>query len=201
MAHGTELSAWEETTGLARQPHQPTTFLRPWEGPDALAPAGNIDFVTVMTPCLALVGGTGMTREARTEWLMAARVALADVPHDLLQRGAKAAMASADHPSKIVPAILAEVKSAIEARRRNAAPGTPRETERPQNDPSYCTPEEAAKILARHGVGKNVAVSDRPWAPAEQTVGSGEPGRRPSREDYIRLFGIDPDAQREADAG
>lgn len=71
-----------------------------------------------LTPCLALVGGTGMTSVARTEWLMAARHALGDIPADLLARGAKAASLVADHPSKIVPAINAAIRDELGYRQR-----------------------------------------------------------------------------------
>lgn len=75
---------------------------------------------SAVSPCLALVGGVGMNMEARTEWLLAAHVALDGIPEDLIKRGARAAMLKADHPSKIIPAIMAEIEGALELRRASA---------------------------------------------------------------------------------
>lgn len=61
-----------------------------------------------MTPALALVSGSGLTREARTEWLKSAYLILGDVRPDVLAAATKIAMRTVDHPSRIVPAILRE---------------------------------------------------------------------------------------------
>ena len=58
-----------------------------------------------------------MDEDTRTEWYKAAWIALEGIPTDLLFRGAKAALATADHPSKIVAAITKEVGKTWEDRR------------------------------------------------------------------------------------
>lgn len=73
--------------------------------------------MNALAPCLTLVGGTGMDEETRVEWYKAAWMALEGIPVDLLERGAKAALAKADHPSKIVAAIMREVGETWENRR------------------------------------------------------------------------------------
>lgn len=62
-----------------------------------------------MVPCLTLASGATHTREARREWLAAADMMLGDVDPQRLAAAAKVAMRRADHPSKIVPAIQAEL--------------------------------------------------------------------------------------------
>lgn len=74
--------------------------------------------MTALTPMLALTGGIGMTEDNRVEWLKAAGMALAHLPADLLKHGAKAAMRTADHPSKIVPTIIAATEDDYDARKR-----------------------------------------------------------------------------------
>jgi hypothetical protein len=66
-------------------------------------------FAAAILPCLALVAPMSMNEEDRKLWLRAAYVALGHIPFDLLALGAKAAMASCTHPSKIVPTILEHV--------------------------------------------------------------------------------------------
>lgn len=57
-----------------------------------------------------------MGESEREAWLHAAWLALRHLPDDLIERGAKAAMQTADHPSKILPAIMAEVAGSYRAR-------------------------------------------------------------------------------------
>lgn len=78
------------------------------------------DFATCVTPCLSLVGGVGMNREDRREWLNAAYRVLGEVPADLLRKGADRAMVTVDHPSKIVPAIMAAISDEWAFRKRTA---------------------------------------------------------------------------------
>ncbi|MDO7841095.1 hypothetical protein [Sphingomonas immobilis] len=84
-----------------------------------LIPVSRSEFAAELVPCLALVSGVGMSGEDQKTWLNAAYKALDGIPIALLKRGAAAAMAKADHPSKIVPAIMAEVREPW-AWRRNA---------------------------------------------------------------------------------
>lgn len=68
-----------------------------------------IQFAAIIAPCLHLVAPMSMDEDDRKLWMRAAYSALAHIPFDLLSLGAKAAMASCTHPSKIVPAILEHV--------------------------------------------------------------------------------------------
>lgn len=94
-----EPTPWEEINppmALAPQPERPLA---------CLAPATSDQFRNELTACLALVVPVGMTEEARREWLMVAWETLKHLPADILASGCAAARKTADHPSKIVPAI------------------------------------------------------------------------------------------------
>lgn len=149
-----------------------------------------------MTPCLQLVAPVGMDEDSQDTWFEAARKALADIPIGLLQRGVAAAMRKADHPSKIVPAIMAHIGDdwqwRIDRQAALDAPALPAPSGAPSDPP---TPEEAASICRRYGVGRFSKHQDRadPHAPTQVDGRNPDrPCRAPSREDYIRLFGIDP---------
>lgn len=58
-----------------------------------------------LAPCLTIAAPSGMSLDDRTEWFMAAAGFLSSVPAGLLKEAAQAAVC--DHPSKIVPAVLA----------------------------------------------------------------------------------------------
>jgi hypothetical protein len=113
-----EPTAWEDInpgTALARRPAQLATCS------DRLRPATNIEFRNELTACLILVVPAGMTEEARGEWLRIAWATVGHLPADLLAIGCEKARETADHPSKIVPIIIAETTERME-RRRAAAP-------------------------------------------------------------------------------
>lgn len=100
-------TAWEEIN--------PVTDLVPQLGPrlpslDRLQPATNEAFRNELTACLALVVPVGMTEESRREWLAVAWKSLDHLPADVLAMGCKIARQKCDHPSKIVPTIIAETK-------------------------------------------------------------------------------------------
>lgn len=86
---------------------------------DRLKPASNEIFRNELTACLALVVPVGMTEESRREWLAVAWETLKHLPPDILHRGCEVARQTCDHPSKIVPAIIAETADWMEIRRRN----------------------------------------------------------------------------------
>jgi hypothetical protein len=102
-----------------------------------------------------------MTEEARREWLAVAWQTLNHLPSDLLSSGCIEARKTADHPSKIVPAIIGYAEPRLENRKRIerdyplALPAPER------SEPNYCTPEEAAEILRQYGLKSN------PVAPGE----------------------------------
>jgi len=75
-------------------------------------PASLPEFITALTPCLQLCAPVGMTVEDRDTWFDAAYMAVGHLPPDVLRAAALRAMQTADHPSKIVPAIIRETEQA-----------------------------------------------------------------------------------------
>jgi hypothetical protein len=92
---------------------------------DRLQPASAETFRNELTACLALVVPVGMTEEARREWLAVAWATLSHLPPDILSIGAKKARQTCDHPSKIVPTILAETQQMMTWRREVSGPALP----------------------------------------------------------------------------
>jgi hypothetical protein len=88
----------------------------------SLAPATSDQFRNELTACLALVVPVGMTEEARREWLLVAWETLKHLPPDILHHGCEAARKTADHPSKIVPAIIAATDDWMKSRRSCVQP-------------------------------------------------------------------------------
>jgi hypothetical protein len=156
-----------------------------------LQPASDDAFITTLLPCLQLVAPVGMDEDSQDTWFEAARIALDGIPIGLLQRGAEAAMQKADHPSKVVPAIMAEISEAWARRERLAAPAA--DVRAPAlREPDRCTPAEAAEIIERFKIGRGAGPVRDASRPVPMPGASGAPGRKPTRADYIRLFGIDP---------
>lgn len=120
-------------------------------------------------------------------WVDAAYGALRHLPIDLIERGAEAAKRIADHPSKIVPAIIDATLSDL-AWRRRMSDGRPAQEALPAPG-GRCTGKEAAEIIQRFGLDRGAADPSRP---AEIRGGSDRPGRKPTREDYLRM-GVTPD--------
>ena len=87
-----------------------------------LTPATSQEFAKEVMPALVLVVPVGMSAEDRRAWLHAAHKVLEGVPLDLLQRGTLAAMRAADHPSKIVAAIMKEIEVDWQWRRDHPLP-------------------------------------------------------------------------------
>lgn len=58
-----------------------------------------------LLPCLTIAAPSGMSSDDRSEWFLAAAGFLDTIPAGLLQEAAR--KTAVDHPSKIVPAILA----------------------------------------------------------------------------------------------
>jgi len=86
--------------------------------PADLQPASLPEFIQALTPCLQLCAPVGMSLEDRDTWFDAAFMAIGHLPPDILCDAAQAAMRKADHPAKIVPAIMAEAEERIEKRRQ-----------------------------------------------------------------------------------
>lgn len=127
---GSELTAWEEVTGVrpplpsVARSTQVSLSSRMGSLTD-LVPVSRAEFAAELVPCLALTSGVGMSATDQRAWLNAAYKALDGIPIALLKRGAIAAMEKADHPSKIVPAIMAEVRETWAWRRNNATAPRP----------------------------------------------------------------------------
>jgi len=106
-----------------------------------------------------------MTEEARSDWLRVAWMTLSHLPSDLLERGCKKARETADHPAKIVPIIIKEIEEDYQWRKGMAS--VPSKSydyaliaEPVQENPDYCTPEQAKAILDEIGFKTNWRVSD-----------------------------------------
>jgi hypothetical protein len=92
-----------------------------------------------------------MTEESRGEWLAVAWDSLKHLPPDILQAGARRARLKCDHPSKIVPTIIAETEESLRLRSRlNGWDNNVRRLAAPA--PEYCSPEQAAEILESVGL-------------------------------------------------
>jgi len=87
--------------------------------PANLQPASLPEFIQALTPCLQLCAPVGMSLEDRDTWFDAAFMAIGHLPPDILRDAARAAMRKADHPAKIVPAIMAEAEDRVEMRRQS----------------------------------------------------------------------------------
>lgn len=149
-------------------------------------------FAASLSPCLTLTAPTGMGQAERREWYAAAWRALGHLPADLIRRGAQEALRTADHPNKIVPAIIAYAEPKVSERRRllDFAP----RTEAPAlvaPGKSQCTAAEAAEILDQYGLRAKVDAAPDRSTPTEIKGGSDCPGKVPTAADYKRLFGID----------
>lgn len=145
--------AWEEinpVTVSARPPARLSPSLV------RLVPATSDEFRNELTACLALVVPVGMTEEGRREWLAVAWETLKHLPADLLARGCQKARETCDHPSKIVPAILAETDQSM-GWRRDAVRSSGETVPTSLAESDRCTPEQAAAILDEYGLKSRFA--------------------------------------------
>jgi len=119
-----------------------------------LLPADTDTLIALLSRALALVGSAGMSADDREEWLAAACIKLSGIPEDLLSQGINHATSVADHPAKIIPAIMAEVQESWERRKRLSRPVTPSYAELapPREQFDYCSPEAAAAIRKEFGI-------------------------------------------------
>lgn len=95
-----------------------------------------------------------MDEVARREWLAVAWATVGHLPADLLKLGCAEARKVADHPSKIVPAIIAETEEMLKRRRELAHYDAPRLAPPVEQ---YCTPEQAKAILEEYGLQSKFA--------------------------------------------
>lgn len=150
-----------------------------------------------------------MARADRRAWLNAAWAALRHVPLPILKRGAAAAMRKADHPSKIVPAIMEAIEPDLAAERRISRLRADAEAQRSQNalpapGDERATRDELDAICKQHGVGR-YSSADGGVDPSRPAVvpthaDPDRPCRAPTRADYIRL-GVDPAVLDEIESG
>jgi hypothetical protein len=181
------VTAWDDinpsrTTALVQRPAPQCQSLAHWN----LEPAIEADFRTELTACLALVAPSGMATEARREWLTVAWGTLREIPADLLKRGCAHARRVADHPAKIVPAIMDEIRETWDyrrTRRTQIIADQHRTTALPPPPETPCTPEQAAEIMAEMGLSSEAKET------ARKALG---PRRKPTRQDYIDL-GVSPE--------
>lgn len=157
------------------------------EANNSLCPAPRDLVAKALRSALALCVPTGFTEGDRKAWLASAMMTLKDIPEDLLRRGVEEARKVADHPAKIVPAIVAEIKTEWARRRQNrgkvlwftelakAPPGDP-------GGEDACSPEQAKAIMEEFGLRQETRADLR------RHLG---PPKRPTRQDYIEL-GADP---------
>lgn len=126
-----------------------------------LVPTSRELMVKGLTSALTLVAGVGMGEGERKTWLAAAAVTLRELPEDLFRRGIDAARRSCDHPAKVVPAVLAEVRVELDRRKRALGrarylldlKNRPRRPWEPDDGPEeVCTPAQAAFIKAEIAV-------------------------------------------------
>ncbi len=133
-----------------------------------LTSASRKQFYAQMTPCLDLCAGSGMGPDEREAWFTAAAATLRGIPYDLLERGCAAARKRADHPSKIVPAIIREIEEAwnyrkIERNKLNVRIQPPQKApwelarENTFDPANRCKPEEAAEIVKQYGFDEPIA--------------------------------------------
>lgn len=124
-----------------------------------LAPASSTEFRDQLTACLVLTAPVGMTEDAKAEWLAVAWQTLKHLPGDLLSAGCLHARKTADHPSKIVPAIVAYAEPRLASRKRTERECAPSDAPR-LAAPSYVTPAEASEILKEFGLKTGAASTD-----------------------------------------
>lgn len=160
--------------------------IQPWLDPnEALRPASDDEFLRELTGCLILVAPSGMSDDDRTEWLIAARATLQDIPADLLARGASVARKYCDHPSKIVATIIREAEGPWAARRRAHLPDAqPTYREAPRQIMEVITPAQIEEVKAEFGI------VTQPFGHVAKPTGARP--KMPTREDYIAL-GVSPE--------
>jgi hypothetical protein len=149
-----EPTAWEEIN--------PVTVSAQRRGPPfkcSVPDEDRITFRNELTACLTLTAPAGMTEENRRDWLAVAWDSLKHIPADILTFGARKARLKCDHPSKIVPAIIAETAEMMGRRSRMAEWSQP---QLPAPKPDYCTPEEAAEILRSVGIKPRYSPGSKP---------------------------------------
>lgn len=110
-------------------------------------------FRNELTACLTLVAPVGMDEESRRDWLAVAWDTLKHLPPHILASGARHARQVCDHPSKIVPAIIASTADWMAFREPSQECSEPPL----QIGVEYITPSDAASILEEYGLKPSTA--------------------------------------------
>ena len=112
-----KMDVWEETTGTPRQAklaasqsapcseQRSALELRVRDLETKVEPATPYQVMTELGACLTLAVPSGMTEDDRANWLTVAAMEVRDIPSSYFAQACKHARRTADHPSKIVPAI------------------------------------------------------------------------------------------------
>jgi hypothetical protein len=192
-----EPTAWEEINpamALVARPALPSLS-------SDLTPATPTEFRNELTACLALVAPTGMAEDDRQEWLRVAWATLGQLPVDLLSLGCRKARESCDHPSKVVPAILAAAAPMFNRRKEGhranltaLQPPTRHVMDRRGEAMSEADTAELNRILEALGATARYRPDGSRYkvegAASAKHADDHRP-RRPTRQDYIAL-GVDP---------
>jgi hypothetical protein len=112
-------------------------------------------FRNELTACLALTAPVGMTEEGRRDWLAVAWDTLKHLPPDVLESGARQARQKCDHPSKIVPTIIAETAQMMQWLRDAERYRVEEARRLPPPAADLCTPEQAKQIMAEYGLKRS----------------------------------------------
>lgn len=192
--HETERpSVWAETVGRVAHRAEKAHLSTPLNaGSHAVLPSEH-EFISILTPCFSLVAPVGMSADAQDAWMESATLALSDIPVDLLRAGAKAAMSTADHPSKIVPAIIKEVDRLRASHNRTAAnrvwggaDNAPNTLPAPGGERP--TSDEVDAICKQFSVGRYSKAADVATdRPAPMSLDPNRPCRKPTRADYLAM--------------
>lgn len=186
------LTAWEET-GAVRPSERFTTSSI--ELPIDTKPCTDADrgrFANALGQCLALVAPMGMGQVERRTWMEAAFASLRHLPMDVIEKGAKSACKTADHPSKLIPAIIAVAEPEMAWRRRVKAPA-PAEAALPAPGGERPTSAEVDAICKQFSVGRYSKAADvTTGRPAPMSLDPNRPCRKPTRADYLAM-GISAD--------
>lgn len=116
-------TAWRDINPPMVSAQRPAPQSQPSRRYSDLTPATPQELVTELAACLTLCAPAGLTEAGRTEWFKVARGTVGHLPIDLLRIGCDHARKVADHPSKIIPSIIAEVDDLLAQRRANEREG------------------------------------------------------------------------------
>lgn len=204
MDHDQGPSAWADTTGKVVRPAA-------WAAPSTPSPSGYQALSTDLTPaggdqatrgrfaaaigpCLALTAPAGMGQDERRTWIDAAFTALRHLPIDVIEAGARVAARTADHPSKIVPAVIAATDGEIAWRKRmnTPQPQAYAQAALPAPGGERGTAAELDAVCKQFAVGRYAKEQPRfGTEPTQVGKDPDRPCRALTRADYIRL-GVAP---------